>query len=305
MGVWQVLDKYEYDGPSLICGHDPRLFQKQVFTLIKYLKRLAKKTVCIYDDKGQVGKSDFIDVIVSLFAALVFDDGNEKAVLDAIRDAFANSREFRKQRIIIFNLTRESPLYACKLFSQLLEKITDGSFLGGGGWEERFPWVFVIGNWPITHTATTASNGGRILFYKLNSETHKLVFAKDLAKKVAALSEKADGISAVTDEAAETGEDAKVIAFKRIFERSGDKATGDYLEYDEVINLLADRYPKLFNEYRKWGKVPGKKKEGKADEDWVYQKTPFHNFFLTNFAGKIEFSNQSQNWAYHVKVKKA
>ena len=202
-GLAQVLDSYAYDGPALICGNIVRLFQKQVPTAIKNLEPLAKKSICAYDDKGQLGKSDLVDLLVQHFDALMFEHGDEKAVLAEIKDAYANKAEFRKWRVIIFNLTRESPLYDSKAFAQLQETISDGSFLGE--WDGVFPWVFVFGNRPITYTATTAALGGRILFYKLHSVNHNLVFDRDIAKKIAAIASTAADISTITDESSSTG----------------------------------------------------------------------------------------------------
>ena len=298
--IWQVLDRYSYDGPLTGHGYDLRCFQKQVLTFLLNVDPLAKKSLCLYDDLGQLGKNDLIDLIVARYGSILLEDGVEKAVLEKIRNAYTNEARFRKDRVILFNLTRESPLYDSKEFSQLLETISDGSFLEGG-WDGVFPWVIVFGNKPILYTATTAALGGRILFYKLNSQEHRLVFDRDLAKKVAALAANAADISLITDESSSTGRDPKVIAFERTFESSGTRGRkAQYIEYTDLIDHLVNSYSTLFKGYRKWGKKPKVGIEG-----WVYEKTAFHKFFLDNFEGKIHFSEPGGVWTYYVKAKKA
>ena len=261
---------------------------------IKYLSPPAKKTINGYDDLGQLGKSDLIDVLVREFDAVLFEVGDEKTVCQGIRDKFAESKMFRTHRVIIFNLTRESSLYASKAFSQLLERITDGSILEGG-WGEDFPWVFVWGNRPITYTATTAANGGRILFYKLHSTEFKLVFDRDLAKKVEARACVAASISTITDESSSTGIDRHVIAFDKTFEPS-DKGR---FEYDDVIDTLITSYPSLFDAYRKHGKKPKTGEEG-----YVYEKAKFHKFITSlPHSPPIKFSISANIYVYRLKAK--
>ena len=271
----------------------------QPHVAIKNLDAPPKKAINPYDDLGQLGKSDSIDMLVSEFDALLLEVGDEPTVKQMIREKFAHSKTFRKWRVIIFNLTRESPLYDSKAFSQLLEKITDGSIIDGG-WGEEWPFVFVFGNRPITYTATTAANGGRILFYKLHSTNFNLVFDRDLAKKVGSLAAVARNISTITDESSSTGKDPKRIAFERTFESTfKDKKTKGCtgIEYKPLINMLIDLYPTLFNEYRHYGKKP---KTG--GEDYVYKKEPFHEFITSNLEW-VKFTYSGLIYKYQIKSK--
>ena len=96
--IWQVLDRYSYDGPLSGHGYDLRCFQKQVLTFLQNLDPLAKKSLCLYDDLGQLGKNDLIDLIVARHGSILLEDGVEKAVLEKIRNAYTNEARFRKDR---------------------------------------------------------------------------------------------------------------------------------------------------------------------------------------------------------------
>jgi len=266
---------------------------------IKMLNPLPKKTICIYDDLGQLGKSDLADLMMQKFDAILFEKADEKDVFSAIRAKFDQECEgFCKWRVIIFNLTRESPLYDSVEFTQLLEKITDGSFMKAG-WDGEYPWVIVLGNRPIMYTATTAANGGRIVFLKLDSIDHKLVFDRHLDLKIQSLAATAQNISTITDESAKSGKDPKVIAFEKTFEPSGPKGRQSAsMVYTQLIDQLIDMYPTLFKEYRTFGKKP---KVG--GEDYVYQKQKFHEQFMVANFKNIQFSGTQGYYSYYIKKK--
>ena len=301
----QVLDKFEYDGPVEVDGHPVRPFQMQPYTFIKHIPAPAKVTINIYDDKGQLGKNVIIDLLMRDFGALVFDHGDVAKIKSKIEEAIEDedSRLFRKWRVIIFNLSRDSLLYKDKAFVQLLEAIQDGTILGDTTWDGDYPRLWVFGNEPITFQGATA---GRTLFYKLNSSTHTLVFDRHLAGQVTSLGNVQEDMAKVTDEAAETGKDPLLIAFELTFE----VAKGNKLEQDEVIDTLANRYPKMFGTFRTWGKRSGRPKAGRAEIGYTYKKTEFHNWFINHFTSddplvpnKIKYSNTKGFYNYYIKAK--
>ena len=150
---------------------------------------------------GDVGKSRFISLLVTLFDALVIDPHAAKGALELIGKQKTNSAKFVSKPVLILDLPRTEPTTAKKLY-QVLETV-QGSFSDSNGtmqWE-NLPHVIVFSN----DTPDTGRLSADRLRVHLITKKHELVEHRQVMNQLKAEEVRQSLLQDQEEEAARSG----------------------------------------------------------------------------------------------------